>query len=86
MTAKLRLLWSPDYTEAGCLLSYASDFAADCVKVADYVDRILKGANPGDLPVQQPAKFEMVVNMKTARALGLRIPQTLLLRADRLIE
>jgi putative ABC transport system substrate-binding protein len=77
---------SPDYTEAGCLLSYAADFAADCVKAADYVDRILKGASPGDLPVQQPAKFEFVVNLKTARALGLRIPQTLLLRADRLIE
>jgi putative ABC transport system substrate-binding protein len=77
---------SPDYTEAGCLLSYGSDFAADRVKVADYVDRILRGANPGDLPVQLPAKFEMVINMKTAKALGLRIPQRLLLRADRLIE
>jgi ABC-type uncharacterized transport system substrate-binding protein len=77
---------SPDYTEAGCLLSYAADFSADIVRVADYVDRILKGANPGNLPVQQPAKFEMVVNTKTAKALGLRLPQTLLLRADRLIE
>lgn len=77
---------APDYTDAGCLLSYASDFAADRAKVADYVDRILAGANPGDLPVQRPSKFEMVVNVKTARALGLRLPQTLLLRADRLIE
>lgn len=77
---------SPDYTEAGCLLSYAADFAADRVKVADYVDRIFKGADPADLPVQQPTKFEMVINMNTARALGLRLPQTLLLRADRLIE
>ena len=54
--------------------------------MADYVDKILNGANPGDLPVQQPTKDEMVVSLKTARTLGLKIPQSVLLRADRVID
>ena len=77
---------TPDYVEAGCLLSYGSDLTDALGKVADYVDKILKGAIPGDLPVQQPTKYEMVVNLKTARTLGLKIPQSVLIRADRVIE
>ena len=70
----------------GGLLSYGPDVVDTFRRAASYVDRILRGAKPGDLPVQFPTKFEMVLNLKTARALGLAAPRSILLRADELIE
>ena len=74
------------FASDGGLISYGPDEMDLFVRTASYVDRILKGASASDLPVQQPTKFELVINLKTAKALGITVPQSLLLRADEIIQ
>jgi putative ABC transport system substrate-binding protein len=75
-----------DYVEAGGTVAYGADYVENCRSSAAYVDRIFKGAKPSDLPVQQPTKFQLAINLKTAKALGLTIPPALIARADEVIE
>jgi putative ABC transport system substrate-binding protein len=78
--------WVSAFARDGGLLSYGADTADTGRRAASYVDRILRGEKPGDLPVQFPTKFEMILNLKTAKALGLAVPPSILLRADEVIE
>jgi putative tryptophan/tyrosine transport system substrate-binding protein len=75
-----------EYVEAGGLVSYGPNFADLFRRSADLVDKILRGAKPGDIPIEQPTKFDLVINLKTAQALGLDVPATLLACADEVIE
>jgi putative ABC transport system substrate-binding protein len=87
MKSGLRAMYpQPEFAEGGGLVSYGQDSRETFRRSAIYVDRIFRGAKPADLPVEQPSKFELVINLKTARALGLAVPQSLLLRADRVID
>jgi len=78
--------WASQFVESGGLMSYGENLGSSYRATAAYIDKIKKGANPANLPVEQPTRFELVINMKTAKALGLSVPQSLLMRADDVIQ
>ena len=86
LKSRLPSIGTREYVDAGGLMYYGADLADSYRRVAYFVDKILKGANPGDLPVEQPTKFELVINLKTAKQIGLTIPQSMLYRADKVIK
>jgi len=89
LTARYRvpaIYFFRSFADAGGLISYGGDFAEQYPKAAGYIDRILKGEEPADLPVQAPTKFKLLINMKTAKALGIEVPAKLLALADGVIE
>jgi putative ABC transport system substrate-binding protein len=75
-----------EFVDAGCLVSYSTNLVENSKRAAVYVDKILKGAKAGDLPVEQPTRFDLIVNNKTAKTLGIKIPNSILVRADKVIE
>ena len=87
MAARLPTMFGfREYVEAGGLMSYGLDLRANFRRAADYADKILKGTKPADLPVELPTKFELVINLKTAKAIGLTVAESFLVRADEVIE